>query len=184
MVVEDTEITGYFTTFWWWVIILLKIIKSSVLKIYQTGANVSLNSKSTVKLWITSPSINNCSYYCDVCESLTEIDRNPARVDDSLASQLRGINCPQRPGLYTFRKVSGTKQIQYDDLKICSTFEISHLLNQEFCLNDWAAVDSDGDCEMDFLAGGKTDYKGAFSSLQQIGYVNLQSELIFIVVLC
>ncbi|GMR36999.1 hypothetical protein PMAYCL1PPCAC_07194, partial [Pristionchus mayeri] len=92
---------------------------------------------------------NNC-YYCDVCESLTEIDRT-GRTEDSLAAQLKGINCPQRAGLYTFRK--------------------------EFCFNDWSSFDSDGDCEMDFLQGDKTDYKGAFASLQQIGYGSVIAKI-------
>ena len=45
------------------------------------------------------------SYYCDVCESLSEIDQGRPTQGDSLASQLKGINCPQRAGRYTFRKV-------------------------------------------------------------------------------
>lgn len=56
-----------------------------------------------VSLWVDSY-ISSFSYYCDVCESLTEIDRT-GRTEDSLAAQLKGINCPQRAGLYTFRKV-------------------------------------------------------------------------------
>ncbi|CAI4232740.1 unnamed protein product [Auanema sp. JU1783] len=92
---------------------------------------------------------NNC-YYCDVCESLTEID-NSRENQDSLASQLKGINCPQRPGYYTFRK--------------------------EFCFNDWSAFDADGDCEMDFLQGDRGDYKGALSSLQQVGYGSVIAKI-------
>ncbi|KAK5978095.1 hypothetical protein GCK32_016461, partial [Trichostrongylus colubriformis] len=84
---------------------------------------------------------NNC-YYCDVCHALAEIERGDMDMSESIASQLRGIKCPQRPGSYTFRK--------------------------EFCFNDWSAFDSDGDCEMDFLQGDKGDYRGALATLQQV----------------
>ncbi|VDM67409.1 unnamed protein product [Strongylus vulgaris] len=90
-------------------------------------------------------------FYCDVCQSLTEIDSGDASVSDSIASQLKGISCPKRPGFYTFRK--------------------------EFCFNDWAAFDSDGDCEMDFLQGDKGDYKGALASLQQVGYGSVIAKI-------
>ncbi|ETN78004.1 hypothetical protein RB195_017446 [Necator americanus] len=93
---------------------------------------------------------NNC-YYCDVCQSLSEIDNGDAEMSDSIANQLRGISCPQRPGFYTFRK--------------------------EFCFNDWSAFDTDGDCEMDFLQGDKGDYKGALSSLQQVGYGSVIAKI-------
>jgi len=85
---------------------------------------------------------NNC-YYCDICESLKSIDANPSE-GDGLSDQFRGLNCPRKPGYYTFRK--------------------------EFCFNDWSAFDADGDCQMDFLQSDKGDYKSALSSLQQIGY--------------
>lgn len=82
------------------------------------------------------------SYYCDICESLREIDQSPSQ--SSIEQQFRGLNCPRRPGYYTFRK--------------------------EFCFNDWSAFDADGDCQMDFLQSG-SDYKSALAALQQIGYV-------------
>ncbi|CAD6199943.1 unnamed protein product [Caenorhabditis auriculariae] len=91
---------------------------------------------------------NNC-YYCDVCESLTELEKEEPRK--TLASQLKGINCPSKPGFYTFRK--------------------------EFCFNDWSAFDADGDCEMDFIQGDKGDYKGALSSLQQVGYGSVIAKI-------
>ncbi|PAV63664.1 hypothetical protein WR25_07783 isoform B [Diploscapter pachys] len=91
---------------------------------------------------------NNC-YYCDICESLQKIDSSGDQT--SLASQLKGINCPQHPGFYTFRK--------------------------EFCFNDWSAFDTDGDCEMDFLAGDRGDYKGALASLQQVGYGSVIAKI-------
>ncbi|EYC07889.1 hypothetical protein Y032_0068g187 [Ancylostoma ceylanicum] len=93
---------------------------------------------------------NNC-YYCDVCQSLSEIDTGDADMSDSIASQLRGISCPKRPGFYTFRK--------------------------EFCFNDWSAFDTDGDCEMDFLQGDRGDYKGALASLQQVGYGSVIAKI-------
>ncbi|CAJ0586607.1 unnamed protein product, partial [Mesorhabditis spiculigera] len=92
---------------------------------------------------------NNC-YYCDICESLTDIEEGRTRPD-SFQSQLKGINCPQHPGFYTFRK--------------------------EFCFNDWSAFDADGDCEMDFLNGDRGDYKGALSSLQQVGYGSVIAKI-------
>jgi len=67
-----------------------------------------------------------------------------------IVDQLRGIKCPQRAGLYTFRK--------------------------EFCFNDWSAFDADGDCKLDFFQApggsraGNPDYRSTFASLQQIGY--------------
>ncbi|EPB74792.1 hypothetical protein ANCCEY_06099 [Ancylostoma ceylanicum] len=91
------------------------------------------------------------SYYCDVCQSLSEIDTGDADMSDSIASQLRGISCPKRPGFYTFRK--------------------------EFCFNDWSAFDTDGDCEMDFLQGDRGDYKGALASLQQVGYGSVIAKI-------
>ncbi|CAJ0945765.1 unnamed protein product, partial [Mesorhabditis belari] len=90
---------------------------------------------------------NNC-YYCDICQALTELDEPKS---DSFQSQLKGINCPQRPGFYTFRK--------------------------EFCFNDWTAFDADGDCEMDFLNVDRGDYKGAFASLQQVGYGSVIAKI-------
>ncbi|RCN25899.1 hypothetical protein ANCCAN_28384 [Ancylostoma caninum] len=93
---------------------------------------------------------NNC-YYCDVCQSLSEIDNGDIDMSDSIASQLRGISCPKRPGFYTFRK--------------------------EFCFNDWSAFDTDGDCEMDFLQGDRGDYKGALASLQQVGYGSVIAKI-------
>ncbi|CAI5440804.1 unnamed protein product [Caenorhabditis angaria] len=92
---------------------------------------------------------NNC-YFCDVCESLTEIDQKP-EAQSSIASQLKGINCPQRPGFYTFRK--------------------------EFCFNDWTAFDTDDDCQMDFLQGDRSDYKSALGSLQQVGYGSVIAKI-------
>ncbi|KAI6232706.1 hypothetical protein M3Y99_00994500 [Aphelenchoides fujianensis] len=98
---------------------------------------------------------NNC-YYCDICESLQEIDgtstaspegggeSNGRSAASSFASQLRGLHCPQRAGYYTFRK--------------------------EFCFNDWSAFDADADCQLDFMQSEKSDLKSALSSLQQIGY--------------
>ncbi|KAI6211687.1 hypothetical protein M3Y96_00460500 [Aphelenchoides besseyi] len=83
---------------------------------------------------------NNC-YYCDICESLQEINSSSTH---SLASQFHGLHCPQRAGFYTFRK--------------------------EFCFNDWSAFDHDGDCQLDFLQTDRSDLKGALASLQQIGY--------------
>uniref|UniRef100_A0A914WBG2 DUF7753 domain-containing protein n=1 Tax=Plectus sambesii TaxID=2011161 RepID=A0A914WBG2_9BILA len=89
---------------------------------------------------------NNC-YYCDVCESLTELESKGMRGEAAkLASQFKGINCPQRPGFYSFRK--------------------------EFCFNDWSAFDEDGDCKFDFFQSSEKlrDYKSALASLQQIGF--------------
>lgn len=48
------------------------------------------------------------SYFCDVCESLTDLEHREdleQETSNSLAGQLKGINCPQKPGFYTFRKV-------------------------------------------------------------------------------
>lgn len=43
---------------------------------------------------------------------------------------------------------------------------------KEFCFNDWSAFDTDNDCQFDFFQGDKlSDYRSAFASLQQIGYV-------------
>ncbi|KAK5982104.1 hypothetical protein GCK32_008651 [Trichostrongylus colubriformis] len=72
-------------------------------------------------------------------------------MSESIASQLRGIKCPQRPCSYTFRK--------------------------EFCFNHWSAFDSDGDCEMDFLQGDKGDYRGAFATLQQVCYNSVIAKI-------
>uniref|UniRef100_A0A915BVY8 DUF7753 domain-containing protein n=1 Tax=Parascaris univalens TaxID=6257 RepID=A0A915BVY8_PARUN len=92
---------------------------------------------------------NNC-YYCDICESLSELGNSQAH--STLADQLRGINCPDHSGFYTFRK--------------------------EFCFNDWAAFDADGDCQFDFFQGDKfSDYRSALSSLQQIGYGTVVAKL-------
>lgn len=66
--------------------------------------------------------------------------------EDTLSNQFKGLNCPRKPGYYTFRK--------------------------EFCFNDWSAFDTDGDCQMDFLQSDRGDYKSALASLQQIGYVS------------
>uniref|UniRef100_A0A8R1DSR3 DUF7753 domain-containing protein n=2 Tax=Caenorhabditis japonica TaxID=281687 RepID=A0A8R1DSR3_CAEJA len=94
---------------------------------------------------------NNC-YFCDVCESLTDLEhRDDETAQNTLAGQLKGINCPQKPGFYTFRK--------------------------EFCFNDWSAFDADGDCEMDFLQGDRGDYKSAFGSLQQVGYGSVIAKI-------
>ncbi|PAV90122.1 hypothetical protein WR25_13326 [Diploscapter pachys] len=82
-------------------------------------------------------------------KNLKKIDSSGDQT--SLASQLKGINCPQHPGFYTFRK--------------------------EFCFNDWSAFDTDGDCEMDFLAGDRGDYKGALASLQQVGYGSVIAKI-------
>ncbi|VDN06079.1 unnamed protein product [Thelazia callipaeda] len=92
---------------------------------------------------------NNC-YYCDICKSLTELQTDSSK--STLANQLKGINCPSRPGFYTFRK--------------------------EFCFNDWSAFDRDGDCQFDFFQGDKfSDYRSALSYLQQIGYGTLVAKL-------
>ncbi|CAP27332.2 Protein CBG07012 [Caenorhabditis briggsae] len=93
---------------------------------------------------------NNC-FFCDVCESLTNLEQEEAEQSNTLAGQLKGINCPQRPGFYTFRK--------------------------EFCFNDWSAFDADGDCEMDFLQGDRGDYKSALGSLQQVGYGSVIAKI-------
>ncbi|VDK55665.1 unnamed protein product [Cylicostephanus goldi] len=111
------------------------------------GNNWSLSVYSNCLFYMTLV----FSYYCDVCHSLTEIDSGDAGVSDSIASQLKGISCPKRPGFYTFRK--------------------------EFCFNDWAAFDTDGDCEMDFLQGDRGDYKGALASLQQVGYGSVIAKI-------
>lgn len=92
---------------------------------------------------------NNC-YYCDICESLSELQANHNK--SSLADQLKGINCPKHPGFYTFRK--------------------------EFCFNDWSSFDSDGDCQFDFFQGDKlSDYRSALASLQQVGYGTVVAKL-------
>ncbi|TMS40230.1 hypothetical protein L596_006632 [Steinernema carpocapsae] len=96
---------------------------------------------------------NNC-YYCDVCESLHELEKNKhsqSSRQSTISEQFRGINCPQRPGFYTFRK--------------------------EFCFNDWTAFDADGDCQFDFFQGDKSDYKAALSSLQQVGYGSVVAKI-------
>ncbi|KAI6183457.1 hypothetical protein M3Y97_00491200 [Aphelenchoides bicaudatus] len=96
---------------------------------------------------------NNC-YYCDVCESLRDIDEAKTGESSvsSFASQLRGLHCPQRSGYFTFRK--------------------------EFCFNDWAAFDADGDCQLDFLqTSEKSDLKSALASLQQIGYGTIVAKV-------
>jgi hypothetical protein len=83
-----------------------------------------------------------------VCQSLTELDSGSVHGEAAkLAAQFKGINCPQRPGFYTFRK--------------------------EFCFNDWSAFDEDGDCKFDFFQSSEKlrDYKSALASLQQIGFV-------------
>lgn len=92
---------------------------------------------------------NNC-YYCDICESLSELETTGKH--STLADQFRGINCPDHPGLYTFRK--------------------------EFCFNDWTAFDTDNDCQFDFFQGDKlSDYRSAFASLQQIGYGTVVAKI-------
>uniref|UniRef100_A0A1I7XDM2 CUB domain-containing protein n=1 Tax=Heterorhabditis bacteriophora TaxID=37862 RepID=A0A1I7XDM2_HETBA len=68
---------------------------------------------------ITAKYLNHCySYYCDVCESLTDIDagREPT---DSITSQLKGINCPKRPGFYTFRKDDYLPWLLYENEMSC-----------------------------------------------------------------
>ncbi|VDK43454.1 unnamed protein product [Anisakis simplex] len=92
---------------------------------------------------------NNC-YYCDICESLTDLGVSEAH--STLSDQLRGIKCPTHPGFYTFRK--------------------------EFCFNDWSAFDTDGDCQFDFFQGDKlSDYRSALASLQQVGYGTVVAKL-------
>ncbi len=108
------------------------------------------------------------SHYCDVCGSLERLQNEDKVKDgDSLLNQLRGVDCPDKPGVYTFRK--------------------------RFCFNDWSAFDEDGDCQLDFLqnkneppARGRdaaaakrsaADYREALRSLQQIGYVRFQRNL-------
>lgn len=92
---------------------------------------------------------NNC-YYCDICESLTELESS--RTHSTLSEQLKGIRCPTHAGFYTFRK--------------------------EFCFNDWNAFDDDADCQFDFFQGDKvSDYRSALSSLQQIGYGTVVAKL-------
>lgn len=134
-------------------------MNSNVRTLPQTDAVDSETTGESID--VTSDSL---SYYCDICESLRDIETgnpdgtNPASPSmSSFASQLRGncsfgghlnfigLQCPQRPGYYTFRK--------------------------EFCFNDWAAFDADGDCQLDFLQNEKSDLKSALASLQQIGYV-------------
>ncbi|VDK79262.1 unnamed protein product [Onchocerca ochengi] len=92
---------------------------------------------------------NNC-YYCDICESLHQLQSG--RENSALTNQLKGISCPKYPGFYTFRK--------------------------EFCFNDWSAFDSNGDCQFDFFQDEKfSNYRAAFSSLQQIGYGTVVAKL-------
>ncbi|KAI1699951.1 hypothetical protein Ddc_18335 [Ditylenchus destructor] len=91
---------------------------------------------------------NNC-FYCDICESLKGIDTSTS--SSTLAEQFRGLNCPRRPGYYTFRK--------------------------EFCFNDWSTFDADDDCRIDFLNSEKSDVKSALSSLQQIGYGTVVAKI-------
>ncbi|KAK6103389.1 hypothetical protein QQG55_12300 [Brugia pahangi] len=92
---------------------------------------------------------NNC-YYCNICESLHHLQEE--RGKSALTDQLKGISCPKYPGFYTFRK--------------------------EFCFNDWTAFDSNGDCQFDFFQGDKfSDYRSAFSSLQQVGYGTVVAKL-------
>uniref|UniRef100_A0A0K0FJI2 DUF7753 domain-containing protein n=1 Tax=Strongyloides venezuelensis TaxID=75913 RepID=A0A0K0FJI2_STRVS len=93
---------------------------------------------------------NNC-YYCDVCQSLQELDKEGNTKKSQLSEQFKGLNCPRTPGYYTFRK--------------------------EFCFNDWSAFDADGDCQMDFMQNDKSDYKSVLSSLQQVGYGTVVAKI-------
>ena len=95
------------------------------------------------------------SYYCDVCNHLSQIDsitdqhaadlsKQQARVVD----QFRGLKCPNEPGLYRMEK--------------------------KFCFNDWAAFDEDHNCKIDLLEKAANElgsYKNAFEALQQLGFV-------------
>ncbi|VDN56963.1 unnamed protein product [Dracunculus medinensis] len=92
---------------------------------------------------------NNC-YYCDICDGLNELDN--AQNQSPFINELKGLSCPNHPGLYTFRK--------------------------EFCFNDWSMFDKNGDCQLDFLQGERSsDYKSAFASLQQVGYGTIVARL-------
>ena len=88
---------------------------------------------------------NNC-FYCDICNQLEKLDT--ATVDpehDELLQQVKGFQCPTKIGRYRYRR--------------------------RFCLNDWAVLDEDGDCELDFIDKGVDgDYRQIWESLRQIGF--------------
>ncbi|PIO61257.1 hypothetical protein TELCIR_17227, partial [Teladorsagia circumcincta] len=83
-----------------------------------------------------------------------------------------------RPGAKRVLEINpGQIRIKPDVVRLpgCFTLEIKNL--REFCFNDWAAFDSDGDCEMDFLQGDKGDYRGALATLQQVGYGSVIAKI-------
>uniref|UniRef100_A0A183BZJ0 Helicase n=1 Tax=Globodera pallida TaxID=36090 RepID=A0A183BZJ0_GLOPA len=93
---------------------------------------------------------NNC-YYCDICKSLRSIDEKPdkSNLPPDIAKQFKGMNCPDKTGIYSFRK--------------------------EFCFNDWSILDANRDCRLDFLESISPsaesdqigDVQSAMAALQQ-----------------
>uniref|UniRef100_A0A914HW67 Uncharacterized protein n=1 Tax=Globodera rostochiensis TaxID=31243 RepID=A0A914HW67_GLORO len=103
---------------------------------------------------------NNC-YYCDICKTLRSIDETPdkSNLPPDIAKQFKGMNCPDKIGLYSFRK--------------------------EFCFNDWSILDANRDCRLDFLESispsAESDQIGnvqsAMAALQQVGYGTLVAKV-------
>jgi len=104
---------------------------------------------------------NNCNY-CDMCDSLQELDTDAAKRQDRVAAQFQDLTCPNEQG------------------KI-------YRVKREFCFNDWAEMDKDSNCKLDFLETlekdskpnpktGKTDsdtLKGAWDIINKKGFSTL-----------
>ncbi|KAL3077272.1 hypothetical protein niasHS_013261 [Heterodera schachtii] len=103
---------------------------------------------------------NDC-YYCDICKSLRSIDEEKhaksAEIPPAIAEQFKRMNCPDKSGVYSFRK--------------------------EFCLDDWGILDSNNDCQLDFFSSvspSQSDqlaFQSAMSALQQVGYGTLVAKV-------
>lgn len=76
-------------------------------RIMDVGAMEITGKNNLCNYYLWKKYLPKFSYYCDICESLQKIDSSGDQT--SLASQLKGINCPQHPGFYTFRKVQNIR---------------------------------------------------------------------------
>jgi hypothetical protein len=96
---------------------------------------------------------NNC-YYCDICNSLTELKTNNKVNNQQMIKQFTDISCPTKQGIYQ--------------------------LKREFCFNDFKDFDKDHDCHLDFLQNNQVaqPYKEALNNIQLSGYGTVLAKFI------